>query len=116
MGFMGLINPFQKDSVDNYEGVLVPLANASRDPIVVAEYARRRSAADDSSARNSDDSIKKRGGKLGEEDGVMQRSSAEYNPYTIEGLRAEVHEDVAESGYDTAYDCKSFLEPGVRGG
>ena len=115
MGFMGFTKPFQKDSVDNYEGVLVSLANASRHPTVVAEYARRRSAEGDSSEGTSDDSIKK-AKDLGEEDGVMRTSNAEYSPYTIEGLRAEVHEDVAASGHDSAYDCESSLEPGVRGG
>lgn len=44
MGFLGIRKPFQKESVDNYQGVLVPLANATRHPTVAAEYARRRSA------------------------------------------------------------------------
>jgi hypothetical protein len=111
MGFMGLTSPFKKDSVDNYEGVLVPLANAARHPTVVAEYARRRSAANDSSDGNSDDPLKKDGAKPGEENGVMRMTSEGYSPYTVEGLRAEIHEDVATSGRDSAYDCEPSLEP-----
>jgi hypothetical protein len=116
MGFMGLTSPFKKDSVDNYEGVLVPLANAARHPTVVAEYARRRSVANDYSDGNSDDPLQKDGAKPREDNGMMRTSSEGYSPYTVEGLRAEIHEDVATSGQDSAYDCEYSLEPRMRGG
>ena len=109
MGFMGLTSPFKKDSVDSYQGVLVPLANAARHPTVVAEYARRRSAANDSSDGNSDDPLKKDAAKPGKENGVMRTSSEGYSPYTVEGLSAEIHEDVTASGHDSAYDCEFSL-------
>jgi len=109
MGFMGLTSPFKKDSVDSYQGVLVPLANAARHPTVVAEYARRQSAANDSSDGNSDDPLKKDAAKPVEENGAMRMSSEGYSPYTVEGLRAEIHEDVTASGHDSAYDCEFSL-------
>jgi hypothetical protein len=46
----------------------------------------------------------------------MRITSADYKPYTIEGLRAEVMEDVAASGHDSAYDCKLFSSPKCPGG
>jgi len=107
MKFLGFTF-FEKDSVDQYPGVLVPLGQASRHPTVAAEYARRRSAE----GRSEDGSPveKKAEGKGSEgdgEDGVLRTSSAGYDPYTIEGLRAEVHEDASSGGHDTAYDLKS---------
>lgn len=103
---------FTKDHVDNYQGVLVPLSSAKRHPTVEAEYARRRSAE----GRNSDGTPgtpvqeKKVEGKGSDtEDGVMRTTSANYSPYTIEGLRAEIMEDAdSGSGGDTAYDRKFY--------
>ncbi|TVY73178.1 putative MFS-type transporter PB1E7.08c [Lachnellula suecica] len=106
MKFMGLTNPLQKESVDNYQGVLVPLANASRDPAVVAEYERRRSLEAESDGDRSKREKVEKGSGDGEE-GVLRTSSALYSPYTIEGLRAEINEDVSPSGHDSAYDVKS---------
>ena len=107
MGFMGFTNPFHKESVDDYQGVLVPLANAVRHPTVAAEYARRRSLEGSDGSPHSNDTKKDK--TSDNEDGVMRTTSAGYNPYTVEGLRAEVDEDVAASGHDTAYDCKIFV-------
>lgn len=106
MKFLGFTF-FEKESVDKYPGVLVPLAQASRHPTVAAEYARRRSA-DGRNPDGSPSSTEKKVEKTGSdgEDGVLRTSSTEYSPYTIEGLRAEVHEDASSGGHDTAYDCK----------
>jgi hypothetical protein len=108
MGFLGLKKPFQKASVDNYQGVLVPLAQAQRHPTVAAEYARRRSAEGRSSDEVAVDPAKKDKTTTGADDsenGVMRTTSAGYSPYTIEGLRAEVTEEVGAGGHDIAYDC-----------
>ncbi|KUJ18032.1 MFS general substrate transporter [Mollisia scopiformis] len=109
MGFLGLRRPGQKDSVNDYQGVLVPLAQASRHPTVAAEYARRRSAEGRSST--TDTSTFGANNKI-EADGTLVKEEGRgsqdgLSPYTLEGLRAEVHEDVAASGHDSAYDLKS---------
>ena len=115
MGFLAIRSLLHKDSVNDYHDVLVPLEKAQRHPTVEVEYARRRSA--EAHDNNGDlDGAKKEAGPLnaGEssgEEGVMGTSSANYSPYTIEGLRSEVMEDVAASGHDSTYDCKLFLEP-----
>lgn len=116
MKFLGFMF-FEKDSVDQYPGVLVPLAQASRHPTVAAEYARRRSA----DGRNEDGSraekkTEVKGSEGDTEDGVLRTSSAGYDPYTIEGLRAEVMEDASPGGHDTAYDCEYVMMVRVCGG
>ena len=103
MKFMGITNPLHKESVDDFQGVLVPLANAARHPTVAAKYERRHSSE---TAAHSDSTKKDKSSD--NEDGVLNTNSAGYSPYTIEGLRAEVNEDVAASGHDSAYDCKIF--------
>ncbi|TAQ90923.1 hypothetical protein B7494_g819 [Chlorociboria aeruginascens] len=102
--FGGLRSLFHKTSVDDYTGVLVPLSQASRHPTVAAEYARRQSADSDRGSGNTNKG--KRRVEEGEET-VLRTGSAGYSPYTIEGLKAEVNEDLAASGHDTAYDLKS---------
>lgn len=113
MGFLAIKELFHTASVNDYQDVLVPLERAQRHPTVEAEYARRRSAEGHGRNRESYRE-KKNAGPLNAsessgEDGVMRTSSANYSPYTIEGLRAEVMEDVAASGHDSAYDCKLYL-------
>ncbi|KAK2625779.1 hypothetical protein QTJ16_005091 [Diplocarpon rosae] len=106
MKFLG-ITFFEKDSVEDYQNVLVPLAQATRHHTVVVEYARRRSAEGrNPNAANGEKIEGKDSGGYGE-DGVLRTSDAEYSPYTIEGLRAEVSEDLATGGHATAYDLKS---------
>ena len=115
MEFLGLRRPGQKDSVDDYQGVLVPLSQASRHQSVIAEYQRRRSAEGRADANDvatfGPGQTKVETGSNGEKTktelgrGSGSESDSE-SPYTLEGLRAEVHEDVAASGHDTAYDCK----------
>jgi len=107
MGFLGIQKPFQKESVDNYQGVLVPLANANRHPSVAAEYARRRSTE----GRSSDGAVDtvKRDKEASAEDG--RNPSDEFSPYTIEGLRAEVTHELSAGAHDTSYDCMYFDVP-----
>lgn len=106
MGFLGLQKPFQKESVDNYNGVLVPLANATRHPTVAAEYARRQSqegrdASTDGVTDKDRDASKDDGGE-----GGMRTGSTGYSAYTIEGLRAECTEELGAGELaHSAYDC-----------
>ena len=106
MGFLGITNPLKKDSVDDYNDVLIPFDKAERHSSVEAEYARRRSADE----KRSPDSGKsgKTSNSESSEEGVLRTSSTNYNPHTIEGLRAEVMEEVSASGkgHDSAYDCE----------
>lgn len=116
MKFLGFIF-FEKDSVDQYPGVLVPLAQASRHPTVAAEYARRRSAEGRSEEGSPAEKKSEAKGSEGDgEDGVLRTSSAGYSPYTIEGLKAEVNEDAASGGHDTAYDCEYLVVRCMCGG
>ncbi|KAG9233231.1 major facilitator superfamily domain-containing protein [Amylocarpus encephaloides] len=105
MHFMGL-SFNHTDSVNDYEGVLVPLANAQRHPALIAQYQRRLSEEGRAVATSGDPEAKDLKNTDGEE-GVLRTESQAYSPYTIEGLRAEISEDVAVSGHDSAYDIKS---------
>lgn len=102
--FMGLTPPGHKDSINDHN-VLVTLANAQRHPNVVAEFERRRSL--EAREGHLDGSAsKKEGDVTPDTEGGMRTSSSSYDPYTIEGLKAEINDDIAASGHDTAYDCK----------
>jgi hypothetical protein len=103
MHFLGLQKPFKKDSVDDYQGVLVSFAHAARHPTVAAEYARKRSA-EEAREKGSGEGVKSKDDS--EENGVLKTTGDAYSPYTIDGLRAEVFEDVGAGGHDCAYDCK----------
>jgi hypothetical protein len=120
MGFLAINSLFHKDSVSDYNNVLVPLEKAQRHSSVEVEYARRRSAKGNGSTKDDSGQKKEAGALNGSEscgeDGVMRITSADYKPYTIEGLRAEVMEDVATSGYNSAYNCKLFSSPKCPGG
>lgn len=116
MGFLGIKKPFQKESVNNYTNILVPLANAKRHDTVIADYERRRSAenlAPRASSLTSSDAKKESdaGVGAGADVGRNEKSlgNGVYSPNTIEGLRAEVYEDMARSGEDSAYDLKSTV-------
>jgi hypothetical protein len=112
MGFMMIKGLFRKDSVNDYQDVLVPLANAQRHPTAEAEHASRRPAEGHDGNTASYD--KKEDGPLNFSEssgkGVMRTSSANYSPYTIEGLRAECMEDVTASGHDSSYDRKIIFD------
>lgn len=101
MKFLG-ITLFEKDSVDKYEGVLVPLATAQRHPTVEAEYARRHSEEGErSEGSDQPTAVKDDEAKAGQ-----STANREWNgTYTIEGLREEVMDDVGAGGHDSAYDC-----------
>ncbi|TVY31156.1 putative MFS-type transporter protein [Lachnellula hyalina] len=118
MVFMGLTNPFHKTSVDDYKGVVVPLSQAIRHPTVAAEYARRNSGRPSLSDGSSHvDDAKKDNDRASKDndDGVMTSNSLGYSPYTIEGLRAEISDDMAlvtsAEGGDSQYqyEVKSRL-------
>jgi hypothetical protein len=114
MGFMGLPKFGHKDSVNDFTDVLVPMTDAKRHPDVIAEYQRRVSkegarpdAADVTGANDE-----KKDGRLSDTEGGLPRtSSGTYSPYTVEGLKAEIHEDVSASEHNTAYDCNDPLVP-----
>ncbi|KAE9375505.1 MFS general substrate transporter [Stipitochalara longipes BDJ] len=111
MGFLAIKSLFHKDSVNDYQDVLVPLQKARRHPTVEAEYARRRSA-EGHGGTGDFAGVKKEAGALNTyessgEEGIMRTSSANYSSYTVDGLRTEVMEDVAAGGHDNAYDLKS---------
>lgn len=118
MGFLGLRKPFQKETVDLYPGVLVPLANANRHPSVAAEYARRHSN-DARAQRSSTDGVpnadkdkENNVARKPSDDGeaTLRTSSVGYSPYTIEGLRAEVSEEIgAGEKANSSYDCTFLL-------
>ncbi|CAG8982309.1 hypothetical protein HYALB_00005309 [Hymenoscyphus albidus] len=105
MKFMGFTPFGHKDSINDHN-VLVTLANAQRHPTVVAEWERRRSV-EAQEAHLDGAGSKKEGDVTPDTEVGIRTSSSTYDPYTIEGLKAEVNEDVAASGHDTAYDLKS---------
>jgi hypothetical protein len=87
------INPFAKHDVSEYPGVLIPMAQARRHSSIVSEKSTKSAeagepAADDASSSSST------GGQA-------------PMPLTIESLRAEIEDDLAAGGHDTAYDRKS---------
>jgi hypothetical protein len=94
---------FEKDKPD--PSVLVSLAQAKRHETVEAEYAGRQSAEQ---RRQSDTYAGKglSGKKDGSESELGRSTNPLHSPYTIEGLREEVTNDLATSGHDTAYDCE----------
>ncbi|KAI9753571.1 MAG: hypothetical protein M4579_005089 [Chaenotheca gracillima] len=76
------MNPFKKYDVKDFPGVLIPLSEAHRHGSVVAKADEKKAEANGS-------------------------PSEDYSPYTVDGLRAEILEDVATAGHDAAYDRKS---------
>lgn len=133
MGLLNIQNPFKHESTTSYPNVLVPLSQAQRHSTVTAEYERRRSedrrgsAGDlgkkESGSGRSEEGVfagDAGGGDVdvgGEEADVRTTGSAGYSPFTLEGLRAEVNEDVAKSGHsNSAYDCECSPTPLMRSG
>ena len=91
MGFF--TNPFAKNDNVNYDHVLVPLTEVNRHASVLQKAEIRRfsiATAGSDKDKSAED--------VAEE--------AAYSPYTIEGLRFEIEEDVATSGHDTVYDSR----------
>lgn len=113
MGFFSGIPRLFQESVDNYEGVLVPLAQARRHPTVEADYARRYSEegrALSPSPAKTDDSLDVR--PSDEEADILPHSGVWNGEYTLEGLRDEINADVAASGHDSSYDCECDKQKG----
>lgn len=114
--FMGVTwPPFQKESVDDYQGVLVPLSQATRHPQVLAEYARKQSSEDlrlsqDGTTPLSPEEKKAKDVGLDTERG-MKTAGRIASPNTMEGLRVEILEGSKNDGHgvDTPYDIKSRL-------
>ena len=79
------MNPFQKHDVKDFPDVYVPLAHATRNASVVEDHEKP--------GISSDSPVK-------DEADVRGECSAN----TVEGLRAEIDQDMAASGHDTAYD------------
>ena len=90
------LNPFKKYDVDDFPSTHMPLSEATRHPSVVAENRRRASLR----AASVDSSANEKGEKSG-------AASDEAAGFTIEQLKAEVEEDLATSGHDSAYDRKA---------
>ncbi|EON67211.1 hypothetical protein W97_06464 [Coniosporium apollinis CBS 100218] len=74
------VNPFKKHDISEFPGVLVPLSQAPHRPSIV-------SVPD---AKGEDDKASSFSGNL-----------------TLEGLKAEVENDIAAGGFNSAYDRKS---------
>lgn len=109
--FSHIPRPFQKETVDNYQGVLVPLAQAKRHETVEAEYARRFSQDGPGLGvsppnEKKDDENK----KVDEEGAAPARSRVWDGTYTVEMLRDEINNDVSTSGRDSAYDRECSQE------
>jgi hypothetical protein len=101
MKFLGA-NFFEKDKLDS--NVLVPLSQAQRHKTVEAEYQRRQSEEQMRQAGLGEGKDKKDGSDT--EKQARPLSSSLHSPYTIEGLRAEVMEDMRNSGHDSVYDSE----------
>ncbi|KAL3422573.1 MFS-type transporter PB1E7.08c 3 [Phlyctema vagabunda] len=106
-GLLHSLNPFAVETIDSYPGVLVPLSQAKRHPTVAAEYARQRSLAAPRS--NSSETEVDAHGKSAskEESGLSNPNFGLHSPNTLEGLKAEIHHDMAAGGTNTPYDLKS---------
>lgn len=73
------VNPFKKHDISEFPGVLVPLSQAPHRPSIV-------SVPD---AKGEDDKASSFSGNL-----------------TLEGLKAEIENDIAAGGFNSAYDRK----------
>ena len=98
----GNLKIFKTESVNDYQGVLVPLANAQRHSTVEADYARRRS---EDEQNHSDGDLASGKKEADEKAGVNPNSVGAM--YTVEGLRKEIEAEVGAGGADTSYDLKS---------
>jgi hypothetical protein len=106
--FSHIPRPFRTETVDDYQGVLVPLSRAKRHETVEAEYARRYSLEgrpiSPSGSKKDEDAQKDKA--IDEETGAPTQSRVWDGVYTVETLREEVNADVAASGHDSSYDCE----------
>lgn len=86
------LNPFAKHDVSEFPGVLVPLQDARRHSVVTDKYDEK---ADKVAKLDSPGDAEREGGISG---------NTAYTPYTLEGLRAEIDEDLQSGGVNSAYD------------
>jgi hypothetical protein len=91
-----LVNPFQRDNHKTFPGVVIPLSQGHQ-PSLASPSAK------DVRPTSDDDKLAKVGS---EENGTS--SLPETSILTLEDLRAEIEEDVATSGLDSAYDRMSI--------
>ncbi|KAL2216568.1 major facilitator superfamily domain-containing protein [Thermoascus aurantiacus ATCC 26904] len=89
------VNPFTRNDRINFPGVVIPLSEARRDPAA-------RPAGD-----NNPGADEKKLDRVGSEENGTVPSLPESHPMTIEALRAEIENDIAASGHNTAYDRKA---------
>ena len=97
-------NPFTRKEQSNFPGVVVPLANApERSPSPLQSDSEIKPSPDEKPNDKPDEKSLDRSDRS--ENGV---GPVPDGPLTIEGLKAEVEEDIAASGHDSAYD-RMFL-------
>lgn len=100
--FLQMKMPFQKESVENYTGVLVPISQAKRHPSVISKAASYGWRPSEDGSRKGSLSGKTDVGDG--ETGVLRTTSGTYDPYTIDGIRAEIDSEAESGGHDTIYD------------
>jgi hypothetical protein len=114
--FSHIPRPFRKETVENYQGVQVPLSRAKRHETVAAEYARRYSlegrASSPSGSKKDEDAQTDK--VIDEDTGAPTRPRVWDGVYTVETLREEVNADVAASGQDSSYDREYSWRSAVR--
>lgn len=99
-------NPFTRKEQSNFPGVVVPLANApERAPSPLQSDTENKPNPDEKPNETPDEKSLDRSDRS--ENGV---GPVPGGPLTIEGLKAEVEEDVAASGHDSAYDRMFFCD------
>jgi hypothetical protein len=84
------LNPLAKHDVSEYPGVLIPMAQARRHSSIVSAKSKAAEA-----------------GETMSDDASSSADGQPPMPLTVESLRAEVEDDLAAGGHDTAYDRKS---------
>lgn len=99
-------NPFTRKEQSNFPGVVVPLANApERSPSPLQSDSEIKPSPDEKPNEKPDEKSLDRSDRS--ENGV---GPIPDGPLTIEGLKAEVEEDIAASGHDSAYDRMFFCD------
>lgn len=93
----------------DFSHVLVALANANRQPTVIEGQSAR--ASTESATALKKGSLTTNTTSEANEDGVLTRSSAAYDPNSLEGLRVEVRE--GRTGNESAYERESLRSAGA---
>lgn len=90
------VNPFAKESIDNFPGVLVSLQEPVQQKEQSIEGKELKSSGSGDRESSSD------------QHGVVLDTSAGYTAYTLESLRAEIMSDSEGAGIQSSYDCKFY--------